>query len=162
MRPQNSVPDSGFKLFRCNGCGKYDVTCWNKQGLDHTSCEPGPRRICGQYEYAGPYDGQPGRSDASRDAEFGFTPARLPNGLCVTTPSPMPGFGSDIGRLMSMQLKHPSTRAAAVRRIKTVFRKEHGNAVHSATKLGVSHRALMGWIALYPELREALDAARKS
>lgn len=37
----------GFRVFRCDGCGEYDVTCWAKEGLAHTAREPGPPRICG-------------------------------------------------------------------------------------------------------------------
>ena len=69
--------------------------------------------------------------------------------------------GSQLARLLGYQLKDEQTRAAAIKRIDQSFRAKDGNAFQAAEHLGVSHRALMGWIAEHADLRQKLEEARR-
>lgn len=50
-----NVPDSAFKKFRCSGCGVYDVSCWDKEGVEHWTGWDAqyrriPDRVCGTWQ----------------------------------------------------------------------------------------------------------------
>lgn len=86
--------------------------------------------------------------------------APLTSPVCTNIPS---GVRADVtrGRMLSYQLKDQSGRAEAIRRIDEAFRAKEGNAMQAAQYLGVTHRALMYWVAEYPELKKRLAKARE-
>lgn len=69
--------------------------------------------------------------------------------------------GAPLARLLGLQLKDEKTRTSAIKRIDQSFRAKNGNAFQAAEHLGVSHRALMGWVAEHEDLRQKLEAARE-
>lgn len=64
-------------------------------------------------------------------------------------------------RRLSAELGDEATRSRAVREIAIECRHAGGNAVQTARRLGVSHRALCTWMRLYDELRYAVQTIRQ-
>lgn len=64
------------------------------------------------------------------------------------------------GRRISYDLEDPITHDRAVAEIIAALTEARGNAIHAAAGLGVSHRALLDWVARTPELATKLAAIR--
>lgn len=61
---------------------------------------------------------------------------------------------------ISFDLRDPPTHDRAVEEIAKAVTDVHGNVVHAAAILEVSHRQLARWIAGYPALKARVDEIR--
>lgn len=64
------------------------------------------------------------------------------------------------GRRISYDLEDPITHDRAVAEIVAALTETRGHAVNAAQALGVSHRALLDWVARTPEIETKLAAIR--
>ena len=64
-------------------------------------------------------------------------------------------------RRISAMLADDETRYIAEAEVSEAIHSAHGNLTHAAAELGVSHRALLRWVARYPQLEAEVMEARR-
>lgn len=72
--------------------------------------------------------------------------------------------GSDTALRLSYALKASAprqARAQALGEIESALRRHRGNISHAAAYLGVGRMTFHRWLATYPRLRKALEAAKR-